>query len=91
MKIFWTKHAEERQKEWEIRLGIKRQEVENVLRNPQQIVSGEEDALIAQTIRNNGLLRVVYIEIEDGRKILTLYWTSKIDRYWELRCNEDEI
>jgi len=30
-KIIWTKHAEERQKEWEIKLGITRQDVENVL------------------------------------------------------------
>jgi hypothetical protein len=34
MKIIWTRHGEDRQKEWEKKLEIKREEVENILRNP---------------------------------------------------------
>ena len=83
MKIFWTKHAEERQKEWEKRLNITRQEVENLVKNPDQIVPGDQTALIAQTKRGKGLLRVPFIETEMERKILTIYWTSKIERYWK--------
>ena len=29
------------------------------------------------------LLRVVYIEAEGTTKVITAYWTSKIDKYWE--------
>lgn len=36
MDIVWTKHAADRQKEWEKKLGITRQEVEELLRNPEQ-------------------------------------------------------
>ncbi len=40
MKIIWTRHGEDRQKEWEKKLEITRQEVENILKDPEQIVSG---------------------------------------------------
>jgi general stress protein 26 len=26
--------------------------------------------------------RASYLEIPEGRKILTVYWTSKVDKYW---------
>ena len=45
MNVVWTKHAEERQKEWKKKLGITQQEIETLLRNPQQIVPGDMDAL----------------------------------------------
>jgi hypothetical protein len=51
----WTNHAEERQQQWNNRLAITREEVEAVLRNPQQVVS-EDDVFVAQTKRGNGLL-----------------------------------
>jgi len=41
MIIIWTRHSEERQKEWQKKLGITRQEVEQTLMNPEQIVSGD--------------------------------------------------
>lgn len=82
MLIIWTKHAEERQNEWQKKLGITRQEVELALSNPEQIVLGDQGALVAQTRKANGLLRIPFIEVEGNRKILTVYWTSKIDRYW---------
>ena len=32
--------------------------------------------------RGNGLLRVPFVEAEGERKILTVYWTSKVEKYW---------
>ena len=83
MKIIWTKHAEERQKEWEKKLNITRREVEDLMNNPEQITTGDMDVLIAQSKLNNGLLRCPFIEISGYRKILTVYWTSKIEKYWK--------
>ncbi|MFY9303020.1 MAG: DUF4258 domain-containing protein [Atribacterales bacterium] len=82
MKIIWTRHAKERQKEWERILGISREQVENVLKNPEQIVAGYRNVLIAQTRWRNGLLRVPFMETEEELKIVTIYWTSKVEKYW---------
>ena len=49
MKVIWTKHAEERQKEWEKILAITRQEVEDLVRKPEQVVPGDMGVLVAQT------------------------------------------
>jgi hypothetical protein len=83
MKIVWTKHAEGRQKEWQKKLEITRQEVENMIRKPEQIVSGDQNTLVAQSRRGKGLLRVAFKSVGAERKILTLYWTSKVQKYWK--------
>lgn len=83
MKIIWTKHAEERQKDWERILGVSRQEVEDLLNDPEQIVPGDLGAFVAQRRRGNGLLRAPFVEFENERKILTVYWTSKVEKYWK--------
>ena len=80
--IIWTKHAEERQKQWSDRLSITKEEVEAVLQNPQQVVT-ENDVQVAQAKRGNGLLRVVFAEIGGTYRVLTLYWTNQIKRYWQ--------
>lgn len=50
------------------------------------------DALVAQAKTRKGLLRVPFVEIEGRRKVLTVYWTSKIERNWkEEKENEDKI
>lgn len=85
--IVWTKHAEERQQQWNDRLKITREEVEAVLQTPQQVVA-ENDVLVAQTKRGNGLLRVVFVEIGRTYRILTLYWTNQVKRYWQEETNE---
>jgi len=82
VKITWTRHAEERQEEWQKKAGITRQQVENLLRDPEQVVPGDLEALVAQARRGKGLLRVPFVETERGRKILTVYWTSKVEKYW---------
>jgi hypothetical protein len=83
MGIIWTKHAEDRQKEWEKKKGITRYAIETLLKDPQQIVPGDMDALVAQSKKGNGLLRVPFKDIGGSRKILTVYWTSKIEKYWK--------
>jgi hypothetical protein len=57
--------------------------VEDLVSNPEQIVTGDMGAFVAQTKTRNGLLRVPFIEIGENRKILTVYWTSKLERYWK--------
>ena len=76
MEIVWTKHAEERQKKWARRRGI---------------TLGDQDALVAQVRREGGLLRAPFIETKGRRKILTVYWTSKAEKYWKEERNADSI
>ncbi|HEY9797173.1 MAG TPA: tetratricopeptide repeat protein, partial [Leptolyngbyaceae cyanobacterium] len=70
MQIAWTRHAEERQQQWQQRLEITREEVEMVLMNPQQVMV-EDDVLVAQSRRGEGLLRVIFVEIGNTKRILT--------------------
>jgi hypothetical protein len=56
MECLWTRHAEERQQEWQTKLGVTREEVEEVLRHPEPIVAGDQSALIAQSRRDDGFL-----------------------------------
>ncbi len=87
MQIAWTRHAEERQQQWQQRLEITREEVEMVLMNPQQVMV-EDDVLVAQSRRGEGLLRVIFVEIGNTKRILTLYWTNQVNRYWQEETNE---
>jgi len=82
VRIIWTAHAAERQREWERRKGITRAVVEGVVTNAEQVAPGALNILIAQSRWQGGLLRVPFIESGEGRKIITLYWTSRIKRYW---------
>jgi len=83
MKIQYTKHAEATLEERE----IARETVEELIKNPRQVIKGKGNKEIVQGIlkRANGefLLRVVYVEAEGMTKVITAYWTSKIDKYWE--------
>lgn len=87
MQIVWTKHAEERQKQWQERLGVTREEVEITVAYPQQVVI-ENDVLVAQSLRGKGLLRIPYVEIGQTKRILTLYWTNQVNRYWKEEQHE---
>jgi hypothetical protein len=82
MEIVWTGHAQERQQQWEQRLGITKQQIEAILIEPEQIVI-EEDVAIAQSRYGNGLLRVVFVKIGATHRILTVYWTNQVRRYWQ--------
>ena len=83
MKVIWTKHAEDRQRAWSKKTGITKQEVEYTVRVPEQIIPGDMNTFVAQSKNRNGLLRVPFAEIRGDRKILTVYWTSKIEKYWK--------
>ncbi|PSB25230.1 DUF4258 domain-containing protein [Stenomitos frigidus] len=83
MEIVWTFHAEERQRQWEQRFGITREEIETILLNPEQVVPDDEGVLVAQSRRGNGLLRVAYVQIGSTQRLLTLYWTNQVNRYWQ--------
>jgi hypothetical protein len=87
VQIIWTKHAEERQQQWQQRLEITRAEIETVVTQPQQIVT-EDEVLVAQSIRGNGLLRIVFTDIGNTRRIITLYWTNQTNRYWQEEPHE---
>jgi len=80
-----------RLEEWRKRLGITRQEVENLVKNAEQVVPGDLEALVAQAKRGHGLLRAPFVEIEGGRKILTVYWTSKVEKYWREEQDADSV
>jgi hypothetical protein len=83
VEIDWTQHAEKRQQEWEKPLGISRAEVEAVLSRPEQIVPDDEGVMVAQSRRGNGLLRIPYAEVGVSKRILTVYWTNQVKRYWQ--------
>jgi hypothetical protein len=90
VRIIWTRHAEERQTEWEKRMRITRDEVESLIRSPAQVVSGDMGILVAQGRTRDGLLRVPFVRTEDSLRIITVYWTSRIEKYWEGK-SEDKI
>jgi hypothetical protein len=83
VRIVWTKHAEERQKEWEKKLRITREEIETLLTSPAQVVNGDMGILVAQGRTRDGLLRAPFVRTGDNLRIITVYWTSRIEKYWE--------
>ena len=54
---------------------------------PVQIVAGHAGLQVAQSRMDEGLLRVPFFEVEGTRKIVTVYWTSQITRYWRPDAN----
>ena len=63
-------------------MGITRLQVEQIIMNPEQIVPGDLDALVAQARNQGGLIRIPFLEKDAEIKLLTVYWTSKIEKYW---------
>ena len=57
--------------------GITRQEVEEALTQPEQIVYGDQ-GLIAQVRRGGGLLRVPFLEEGGDRKVLTITGLARL-------------
>ena len=55
--------------------------MEEILNNPEQIVPGDLDVLVAQTRRASGLVRVPFVESEGMKRVITVYWTSKVEKY----------
>jgi len=67
--------------------GIKREWIEDVLKNPSQVVEGYGGRKVAhRKILISGkeyLLRIIYEETENVYTIVTAYLTSQVGRYWK--------
>ena len=61
--------------------------VEETLKRPQQVVTNHGNRKIAQSIykrnKKDFLLRIVYTEKVGRWIVITVYWTTKIKKYWE--------
>ncbi|MDQ7839594.1 MAG: hypothetical protein RDU83_01045 [bacterium] len=58
-------------------------DVEEILRSPERIVQAKMGRREAQQRRGGGLLRIVFVEEKGSRVIITMNWTTKVDRYWK--------
>lgn len=75
------------------RRGIGEEQVYETVRSPDQLVQGYRGRKIAQKkYRRKGkeyLLRAVLEEHFEETQVITVYITSKIDRYWKDGDNEN--
>lgn len=78
----FTDHALDEMRE----RGIARAIVENILQDPEQVVPGYGSRVCYQSrVRMRGktyLVRVVVDERADPTRVITVYRTSQIKRYW---------
>ena len=85
LKIIFTEHAREQLRERKISQEL----VEEVLKDPEQVVQDAEGNPIAQNRyfdKEEGkemLLRVFYREEQGTRRVITVYKTSRIRKYWK--------
>ncbi len=85
LKIIFTEHAREQLRERKISQEL----VEEVLKDPEQVVQDAEGNPIAQSRyfdKEEGkemLLRVFYREEQGTRRVITVYKTSRIRKYWK--------
>jgi hypothetical protein len=67
---------------------IRREDIENLVKNPQQKLAGKKNRIIIQgryldkDQNNEMLLRIIGEEFEGSFYVITTYKTSKIDKYW---------
>lgn len=83
MKFEISRHAHEEMERRAISLQI----VETVLQNPQQVVDEYGNKKAFQSIIDIGtgkdyLVRVIVNDTVDPAKVVTVYRTSKISKYW---------
>ena len=80
MRFEISRHAHEEIVRREIPLNI----VESVLHNPQQIVDeyGHKKAYQSIIDIGTGKVRVIVNDTIDPAKVVTVYRTSKINKYW---------
>jgi hypothetical protein len=81
-KVEFTKYAELQIQE----RGIRHEDILNTLNSPGQVLSGKKGRKIAQKKVNRGgekgLLRIIFEEKVNAKVVITVYWTSKIEKYW---------
>lgn len=83
MNVEFTKHALE---ELKIR-DISRETVEKILENPKQILVSDNNRKVYQDIvefndNKQYVVRVILEETKDNLKVITVYKSSKISKYW---------
>ena len=82
MDYIFSKHAKEQMK----RRNIEETEIQETLKNPEQIIK-QETYYIYQSImtkKNKKYLLRVFINVDEKPvKIITCYKTTKIDKYYE--------
>ncbi|QTA38474.1 DUF4258 domain-containing protein [Thermosipho ferrireducens] len=71
----WTEHALENLKS----RGISKKLVEEILKNPDEIVTGKYGRTIYHKLIGNKLMRV----ITENNLIITVYYTSRVTKYWK--------
>jgi len=84
-RVILTSHARFEAK----RRAISTKLIRKVASKPEQLIKGRKKKWIAQSKyfdeleQQTMLLRVIFEETKDVRKIITVYKTSKIDKYWK--------
>ena len=76
MNIIIPPYAQERIKRYNLTEDL----IKDALINPDEIVEGYEGRKIAHKMLNEHMLRVVYLKVEDGVKVITVY-PAKKERY----------
>ena len=81
IKIEFSKHARRQMRERNLR----EQVIIDVLEKPQQVLESSKGRKVAQKIFEEAnrkfLIRVIFSEEGDTDKVITVYLTSKIDKY----------
>ena len=77
MSIKFTKHALERLKVRE----ISQEDIHNTLNNPDKVSDDSFGNKIAQKMQENSLIRVFYNFEGNSKVVITVYKTSKIEKY----------
>ncbi len=76
---------------------IRREDIENLVKNPQQKLAGKKNRIIIQgryldkDQNNEMLLRIIGEEFEGSFYVITTYKTSKIDKYLKGENYESSI
>jgi mRNA-degrading endonuclease RelE of RelBE toxin-antitoxin system len=82
MEYRFSRHAQTEMERRKISVDL----VESVLDNPQQVISEKEGRKAYQSKIDIGgrafLLRVIVVDDVEPAVVITVYKTSKIDKYW---------
>ena len=76
MDIIISKHAKERIKTYNLTEKI----VTDAIKNPDEIIEGYSETIIAHKLLNEHVLRIVYAKEKDKIKVITVY-PAKKERY----------
>jgi len=81
-KVEFTKYAELQAQERKINY----RDILDTLKSPGQVLSAKKGRKIVQKKLKRGgvegLLRVIFEEKVNAKVVVTVYWTSKIEKYW---------